>query len=87
VPEPTEAAEVHQALDALLHLAPGVTLDLAGRFDRVANRLHVAFAQLVDLLGLGDLGNGAELPRSRGADAVDVRQRKCDGLAAREIDT
>src|SRR6266540_1731742 len=63
VPEATEATEVHQALDALLYLAPGVALDLAGRVDRVADRLHVAFAELVHLLRLRDLGDRAELAR------------------------
>ena len=56
MPEAAVAAEIHQALDVLLHFAARVALDLDVGVDGVADRLHVGFGELVDLLRLGDVG-------------------------------
>src|SRR5688500_13474141 len=56
-------AEIHQALDALLHLSARVTLDLDVALDRLADRPDIGFTELVDLLVLRDAGNLAELAR------------------------
>src|SRR5215204_666970 len=60
------AAEIHQALDALLNLATRVAFDLDGRFDGVADCFDVGFGQLVDLARLGHVGGFAQRARGRG---------------------
>src|SRR3954470_15726601 len=86
----TEAAvgtEVHQTLDVLLHLAARVAFDFDRAVDRVANVLHVRFAQLVDLAVFRHLRQLTQLASGRVADAVNVREGVDDGLTAGEIDT
>src|SRR5688572_315449 len=84
--EAAVATEVHQALDVRLHLAARVTLDLDRRLDRVADGLDVGFRQLLDPLGLGDVGRRAQALRGREPDAVDVRQGVDNVLPTRKID-
>src|SRR5206468_4198355 len=87
VTETAVRTEVHQTLDVLLHLAARITFDLDRGVDRVANVLHVRFAQLVDLAVFGDLRELAQLTSGRVANPVNVRQGVDDGLTAGEIDT
>ena len=54
--EAAVAAEVHQALDGLLNFTTCVAFDLDRRLDRLADRLHVRFGELVDLAAFGDVG-------------------------------
>jgi hypothetical protein len=71
----------------LLHLASRVAFDLDVGFDRFADRLHVGFAELVDLLLLRNARDLAEPFRPNGADALDVRERIGNCLATGKIHT
>src|SRR3954469_13836074 len=71
VPAVTKAAvatEVHQALDALLDFAARVAFDLDRGLDPVADRLDVAFGQLVDFARLGHVRRLAQRARRGGTD-------------------
>src|SRR5215216_6446613 len=53
--EAAVAAEIHQALDGLLDFTARVAFDLDRRLDRLADRFHVRFGELVDLAAFGDI--------------------------------
>src|SRR3982751_1316112 len=80
--EAAVAAEIHQALDALLHFAARVAFDLDRSVDGVADGLDVGFGQLVDLAALGDVCLLANGPSGGRTDAVDVRKGVSNCLAA-----
>src|SRR6187551_3318834 len=63
VTEAAVAAEIHQALDGLLHFAASVAFDLDGSFDGVTDGLDVGLGQLVDLARLGHVGRFAQRAR------------------------
>src|SRR5690242_4295873 len=85
--EAAVAAEIHEALDALLHLAARVTFHLVTGVDRVADSLDVGLRQLVDLAGFGDVRALANLLRGRDTDAVDVRESVSNRLTAGQVNT
>jgi len=85
--EAAVAAEIHQALDALLHFAARVAFDLDRGVDGVADGLDVGLGQLVDLAALGDVRLLSNRPSSGGTNAVDVRKSVSNCLAAGQIYT
>src|SRR5258705_12824298 len=87
VTETAVTAEIHQALDGLLHFAARIAFDLDRGVDGVADGLHVGFGQLVDLAAFGDVRLLADRASGRRANSVDVRKRVSNRLAAGESST
>jgi hypothetical protein len=81
------ASEIHQALDALLHLATSVTFDLESGLDGVTERFYVRVAEIIHLLVGGDAGQLTDLMSCGAADAIDIRKSVSNLLAPGEIDS
>ena len=80
------AAEVHEALDVHLNLAPEIALDAVLALDDVTESLDLRVGELLDL-GLGvDLGFATDLLSLALADAEDVGKRVSDLLTAGKVD-
>src|SRR5262245_41300585 len=87
VPEAPVAAEIHETLDVELHLTAQVALDLVVGVEDLADGLHLRVGELLDALVLGDLRLFTDLLRGRPADAIEVRERVGDMLAAGKVNT
>src|SRR5262245_9373319 len=86
MPRPAVAPEVHQALDAELHVAAKIALDPEVRLDRVADLADVVLVEIVGALVARDARVGEHDLSRVATDAVDVRQRNFDPLVAGEVD-
>src|SRR6185437_10174828 len=80
------ATQIHQALDRHAHLAAQIALDgvLA---DLVADLLHLAFTEGLDLGGRNHASVHADLPGPAAADTENALQTNPDMLLDRQIDT
>src|SRR5438552_18075755 len=81
------AAEVHQPLDVERDLAAQVAFDLVALLERLADAVDLVVGQVLGPARRIDLGRGADLPRARVADAVEVGERDLDLLLAGKIDS
>src|SRR5439155_4944559 len=82
----TIGADLHQALDRLLALAPEIALDLEVAVD-VALKLRDLLVGEVAHLRVGrEAENGTDLPRRRRPNAVDVGQADLEPLLIRDVD-
>src|SRR5262245_53446722 len=87
VAEPPVAADVHEQLDVLRHLAAEVALHLVVALDHLANPYGLALAELVGS-GVGrDVRLLADLARTGAPDSEDIGQRNLDALVPGEIDS
>src|SRR5690606_10510604 len=69
----TVTTEIHQPLDVHADFAPQIALDLE-LADLGAQRIELAFGQVLDLVGRIDAGRGADRPGAGPADTVDRGQ-------------
>ena len=87
VAQTTIGADLLQALDRLLALAAKVTLDLKAAVDVLAELRHLFVGQVLDLLVGRETELGADLPRRRLADSVDVGQPDLEPLLVGKVDS
>jgi hypothetical protein len=79
-------ADLAEALDRLLALAPQVALDLEVRVDVGAELRDLFVGEVADLRVGVEAELGRDLARGRLADPVDVRQPDLEPLLVREVD-
>ena len=87
VPDATVGADLGEALDRLLPVAPQVPLDLEIRVDVVAELRDLLVGEVADLRVRAQTELGRDLPRGRLADAVDVGQPDLEPLLVRKVDS
>src|SRR4029450_5452439 len=86
VPQALPRADLHLALDVLLHLAAQITLDLERGLDVGADAGDLVVGEVVHA-GVGaDVERPADLGGAGAADAEDVGERDLDPLLARDVD-
>ena len=79
-------ADLGEALDRLLALAPQVTLDLEVLIDVVAELRDLAVGEVADLRVEREPEISGDLARLRAADAEDVREGDLESLLTRKVD-
>src|SRR5262245_1074772 len=78
-------ADLDQALDRLLALAPQVALGRVLAVDVALELRALLVREVFDLLVRGQLERSTDLARARGADPVDVRQPDLEPLLVRKV--
>src|SRR5690606_31790092 len=86
VPESAVAAEIHQPLDAHLHFATQVTLDLVVLLDDATDRAHLLVGQIVGTNRRTDARLLQDLLRGHPANPINIGQCNLDTLVAGEVD-
>jgi hypothetical protein len=87
VPLPAVAADVHQTLDVLLHVAAQIALNLVVVLDVQRDSADFFFGQVPHAnIGIDPTRDRIARARCR-PDAVNIRQRKFNALLRRNIDT
>ena len=84
--DPAVGADLGEALDRLLALAPQVALDLEVPVDVGAELRDLLVGEVLDLRVRVEAELGRDLARGRLADSVDVRQPDLEPLLVGEVD-